>query len=119
MIKFIRKLCKTHTIEVKKNEPLNAIFGKYVKFVVAKDQIESEMAVKILKHSIHLLEAFNQIRNNKSFAHDNPILNYSESLLIFNNITNLKKFIESVEKSLEQHNKTKETESADQEDLPF
>ena len=119
VIKFIRQLCKTHTIEVKKNEPLNAIFGKYVKFVVAKDQIESEMAVKILKHSIHLLEAFNQITNNKSFAHDNPILNYSESILIFNNMTNLIKFIESVEKSLEQHNKTKETESANREDLPF
>jgi len=55
------------------------------------------MAEKILKYSINLIEAFNDIRNNKSLAHDNPILNYQESILIFNNISNTIKFIESIE----------------------
>ncbi|MBO6793053.1 MAG: abortive infection family protein [Balneolaceae bacterium] len=119
VMKFIRQLCENHNIEIKKDESLNAIFGKYVKFIVAQDKIESKMTERILKYSIHVIEAFNDIRNNKSFAHDNPILNYSESVLIFNNVTNSIKFIESVEKTLEQENKIKETESADWEDLPF
>lgn len=86
-MKFIRHLCENHQIEVKKDEPLNALFGKYVKFIVTHDNIESQMTERILKYSIHVLEAFNDIRNNRSFAHDNPILNYSESVLIFNNVT--------------------------------
>jgi len=119
VMKFIRQLCENHKIEIKKDESLNAIFGKYVKFVIANEKIESQMTERILKYSIHVIEAFNDIRNNKSFAHDNPILNYSESVLIFNNVTNSIKFIESVEKTLEQENELNETESADWEDLPF
>lgn len=119
VMKFIRKLCENHKIEITKDESLNAIFGKYVKFVVAHDKIESQMTERILKYSIYVIEAFNDIRNNKSFAHDNSILNYSESVLIFNNVTNSIKFIESVEKTLEQENKQVETESVDWEDLPF
>lgn len=119
VMKYIRQLCENHKIETKKNESLNAIFGKYVKFVVAQDKIESNMTERILKYSIHVIEAFNDIRNDKSFAHDNPILNYSESVLIFNNITNSIKFIESIEKTLEQENKIEEAESADWEDMPF
>lgn len=40
----------------------------------------------ILKSSISTLEAFNRVRNEQSFAHDNSILNYDESLLIFNHV---------------------------------
>lgn len=86
VMKFIRKLCDKHGIEINKSESLNAIFGKYVKYVVNEGKIESQMTERILKYSIHVIEAFNDIRNNKSFAHDNPILNYSESILIFNNV---------------------------------
>lgn len=119
VMKFIRQLCENHNIEINKNESLNAIFGKYIKFLIAHDKIESQMTERILKYSIHVIEAFNDIRNNKSFAHDNPILNYSESLLIFNNITNSIKFIESIEKTLEQENKQQEAKSINWEDLPF
>ncbi|MCK0156020.1 abortive infection family protein [Cellulophaga sp. F20128] len=119
VMKFIRQLCENHKIEVNKDESLNAIFGKYVKFIVASDKIESVMTERILKYSIHVIEAFNDIRNNRSFAHDNAILNYPESVLIFNNVTNSIKFIESIEKTIEIENQKVETESANWEDLPF
>lgn len=119
VMKFIRRLCENHKIEIKKDESLNAIFGKYVKFIVANEKIESEMTERILKYSIHVIEAFNDIRNNRSFAHDNQILNYSESVLIFNNVTNSIKFIETIEKTIEQGNKKNEVETADWENLPF
>jgi hypothetical protein len=31
------------------------------------------MAMRILKSSISILEAFNDVRNNQSLAHDSPI----------------------------------------------
>ena len=117
VMKFIRKLCDTHSIVYNKEESLNAIFGKYVKFITTSGKIESQMTEKILKYSINVLESFNDIRNNKSLAHDNKILNYSESLLIFNNVTNSIKFIETIEHIIETDNK--KIEEHKWEDLPF
>lgn len=119
LMKFIRKLCGNHEIEITKGESLNAIYGKYVKFIVAHGKVESEMSYKILKYSINVIEAFNDVRNNRSLAHDNQILNYSESVLIFNNVTNSIKFIESIENKLKVKNVIVEVEKADWENLPF
>lgn len=55
---------------------------------------------------MNILDAFNDIRNNRSFAHDNKILNYDESILIFNNVTNSLKFIETIEKKIEHEYET-------------
>ena len=119
LMKFIRKLCGNHEIEIAKEESLNAIYGKYVKFIVANGKVESEMSQKILKYSINIIEAFNDVRNNRSLAHDNQILNYSESVLIFNNVTNSIKFIESIENKIKVENVTIEVEKSDWENLPF
>jgi hypothetical protein len=114
--RYLRELCDKHQITYEKTDSLNAVLGKYVKFLVDNKQIESVMAEKILKYSINVIEAFNDIRNNKSFAHDNPVLNYQESVLIFNNISNTIKFVESLETRIK---KTKEPDEMDLTDLPF
>lgn len=101
VFKFLRELCGSHKIEYAKEESLNAIFGKYVKHLIAKKLLESEMSEKILRYSIQVIQAFNDIRNNKSLAHDNPILNYDESILIFNNVSSIIKFIQRVEEKHE------------------
>ena len=119
LMKFIRKLCENHGIEITKEESLNAIYGKYVKFIVANGKVESEMSQKILKYSINIIEAFNDVRNNRSLAHDNQILNYSESVLIFNNVTNSIKFIESIENQIKVENVVVEVEKSDWLNLPF
>ena len=97
LVKFIKQICKNHNIEIYKDETLNAIFGKYVKFLKENNLVETEMTLKILKFSISIIDSFNSVRNNKSLAHDNPILNYEESKLIFNNIAYLIGFINHVE----------------------
>lgn len=112
--RYLRELCDKHQISYEKTDSLNAIFGKYVKFLIDNKHIESAMSEKILKYSINVIEAFNDIRNNKSFAHDNPVLNYQESVLICNNVSNSIKFIESIEGRIK---KTKEEEELN--DLPF
>ena len=55
------------------------------------------MARRILKSTISVLEAFNDVRNDQSFAHDNPLLNYREALLIFNDVAGLIQFLSAVE----------------------
>jgi hypothetical protein len=52
---------------------------------------------RILKSSISVLEAFNDVRNEQSLAQDNPVLNYDESLLIFNHVANSIRFLKNLE----------------------
>lgn len=116
VIKYVRQLCDNHGLSHDKDEPLHSLFGKYVKKLIADKLIDSIMAEKILKFSINVLDAFNDVRNNKSFAHDNPVLNYHESILIFNNISNTIKFIETIENQIQ---KSKQPKQADWNELPF
>lgn len=97
LIKFLKELCNSHGVEYSKEETVNALYGKYIKIIRDKNFIESEMADKITRFSFQIMDAFNDIRNNKSFAHDNPVLNYDESVLIFSNVTAMVKFIQSME----------------------
>lgn len=98
VVRYTRRLCNKHKISYDKDKPLHSLFGEYIKYLKQKDFIESEMTQRILKSSISILESFNDVRNNKSFAHDNPILNYNESVLIVNNILSAIRFIEAFEK---------------------
>jgi len=118
--KFIRVTCEPHGIMISRDKPLHSVFGEYVKALRGSGHLESAMTDRILKSSISVLEAFNEVRNNKSLAHDNPILNYDESLLIFNHVASSIRFIKSLEarikaKSLAQ----KASESLFDETIPF
>lgn len=104
-VKYVRDLCDRHGIEHDKSKPLHGMFGEYIKHLRKNGHIESQMTERILKSSIAIFEAFNDVRNNQSFAHDNKILNYDESVLIANNLFVTIKFIEAVETKIE--NKTK------------
>ncbi|CRN68165.1 hypothetical protein PAERUG_P40_Scotland_4_VIM_2_09_12_04145 [Pseudomonas aeruginosa] len=95
--KFIRVTCEPHGITISRDKPLHSVFGEYVKALRASGHLESAMTERILRSSISVLEAFNDVRNNKSLAHDNPILNYDESLLIFNHVASSIRFIKSLE----------------------
>jgi hypothetical protein len=60
-----------HVLTVTQSKPLHSLFGEYVKRLRDGGYVESEMAVRILKSSISTMEAFNDVRNNRSLAHDN------------------------------------------------
>jgi hypothetical protein len=86
---FVRSLCEKHGIVVDKDKPLHSAFGEYVKKLKELNLIESPMTERILKSSISVLDYFNAVRNNRSLAHDNPVLNRNESLLILNHVTSI------------------------------
>ena len=71
------------------------LFKKYVSHI--KSYLDSKMTLSILKSSISLFSQYNDIRNNFTYAHDNNVLGDIESKLIFNNIVNVKNFIDELE----------------------
>jgi len=97
VFKFIRVVCEPHGINFGRDKPLHSVFGEYVKALRDTGRLQSQMTERILKSSISVLEAFNEVRNNRSLAHDNPILNYEESLLIFNHVAASIRFIKAIE----------------------
>ncbi|MEX0887536.1 MAG: abortive infection family protein [Phycisphaeraceae bacterium] len=115
VLKYMRHICERHGIAAPREKPLHSLAGEYVKHMKAEGRIESEMTERILKSSISTMEAFSRVRNEQSLAHDNPILNYNESLLIFNHVASALRFIESLER---ESNAPQESAAAD-DDMPF
>jgi hypothetical protein len=97
VVKFFRKLCADHGLQLDCNVPLNGLVGAYVKLLKEKGKIGSDMAERILKSSIAHFEAFNHVRNNHSMAHDNSILGYDEALLIYSHVASTVRFIKAME----------------------
>lgn len=98
-VKYIRELCDKHRIEYDRNKPLHSCYGEYIKYLEKNELLESEMTKKIMKFSISILDSFNHVRNNQSYAHDNKILNYEESMLIFRTVSSVLTFIDAVERN--------------------
>lgn len=98
--RYIRNLCTNYGISIEKSKPLHSAFGEYVKSLRAEGLIETEMAERILKTNISILEAFNKVRNEHSQAHDNEIVSYQEALMIFNNVVSMIRYLESIESKI-------------------
>lgn len=118
VIKYLRTVCANRGVEINRDKALHSIFGEYVKRLRDAGLLESLMTERILKSSISVLEAFNDVRNNKSLAHDNPILNYEESLLIFNHVASSVRFVKALEARTKLMTPT-ESETEFDENLPF
>lgn len=119
VIKFVRIACEPHGIDVNRDKPLHSVFGEYVRALRDGGHLESAMTERILKSSISVLEAFNDVRNNKSLAHDNPILNYEESLLIFNHVAASIRFIKSLETRIKAKAAATRAATALDDSIPF
>ncbi len=119
VIKYMKALCEKQGIITGRDKPLHSLMGEYVRRLKDSGNIESEMTQRILKSSISVLEAFSQVRNDQSLAHDNPILNYDESLLIFNHVASAIKFIQAVDKRIFSPEKKSDLAANQADDIPF
>lgn len=121
-MKYIRGLCSKNEIVFNNEESLNALYGKYIKFVESQGVLESDMTKAIMKYSINLLEKYNDVRNNRSLAHDNKLLNYKESLYMFDTLARLKGFIDNIQEDIElkqKEEKKQHPQNINWDDLPF
>lgn len=119
VMKYVRSLCAAQGIDAPRDKPLHSLFGEYLKRLREAGLVESEMTSRILKSSISVLEAFNDVRNNRSLAHDNPILGYEEALLIFNHIASTIRFLRSVDRRMEVQPPPAAIDAAASDDIPF
>lgn len=117
--KVVRTLAERRGVTVDRDKPLHSIFGEYVKALRGAGLIESEMTERILKSSISTMEAFNRVRNDTSLAHDNPTLNYDESLLIFNHVCSAVRFIKALETRAESTRSAAPAEDMIDDEIPF
>jgi hypothetical protein len=79
-----------------KNEPLQSRVGKYVRALESEQQLR-EITRRIVKSSISVFDAFNDIRNNQSFAHDNDLVDQAEARFIFDGVSAFLRFVKSIE----------------------
>lgn len=108
MVRYSRILCKKRKISVQKDEPLHSVWGKYVKYLRDDWHLNSKMTERIMKTSISLLDAFNGVRNDQSYAHANSPLNRRESEFIVRTIDNLIRFVSALEKEVDKFEKEME-----------
>lgn len=94
--RYIEALAQREGVPVSKDIPLHSQFGGVVKALKARGAIETEMAERILKTTISTFESFNHVRNNRSFAHPNPLLSFDEALLIFRHVASTIRFLKTV-----------------------
>ncbi len=83
-------------VDCEQTEPLHARFGKYRKQVLAELNLH-EVSDLALKSAISMFQSFNDVRNNRSLAHDNELLVHSEARYVFDVVTALLRFVRSIE----------------------
>lgn len=119
VVKYLRVICEKHGISTERGKPLHSLMGEYIKYLKQEGLIESQMTDRILKSSISTMEAFNLVRNEQSLAHDNPILGYDESLLIFNHVASAIRFVTVIEDRAEEDEGPVDHIEDEEDDIPF
>jgi hypothetical protein len=95
-MKKIAHLLETRGLEVDPDESLHSRFGRYRKQIVQERDL-SEFTDRAMKSAISLFEAFNELRNNHSLAHDNEILDPIEARYVITTINSLLVLIRALE----------------------
>lgn len=98
--RFIKGLCNDFGVQTQKedgdNLPLHSLMGNLCKYYEKNRLIESEFSIRALKQSISLLDSFNDVRNDKSYAHDNNVLNMEESQFVVEIMSSVLNFLNTI-----------------------
>ncbi|MCY1153016.1 MAG: abortive infection family protein [Sphaerochaetaceae bacterium] len=124
-VRFIREICNNNNIEIKSDKgkfySLQSLIGKLAKTYENDNLFQSNFHIVVIKSSISLFESFNDIRNNKSFAHDNDIIGDLEATYIVKSISELLIFIDKIENLRQKITNSQEAPKEDDyySDIPF
>ncbi len=94
--KKISHLLSVRGISCSDDEPLHSRFGKYRKALIAERDLH-DFTDRTLKAGISLLQSFNDLRNNHSFAHDNELLGPVEARFVCNVVNEILVLIRALE----------------------
>lgn len=95
-MKKFAHLLRANGLEVHDNDTLNGRVGRLFNPLRRGGKV-SPMSDKIMKGSVEAFEAFNKVRNDASFAHDNEILSPAEAHFVFDGVVNLLRFVKALE----------------------
>ena len=95
-VSFFRELCRKHNLFFEKKDSLHTLLVIYRDHLEKSSAVESSMTIQIMKANTNILNNFNNVRNESSYAHDNSILNKNESKLICSHVIALLKFIDDI-----------------------
>lgn len=96
VVKKLRFLLSQRGQEAKRDEPLHSLFARYRRGLVSERDLHP-MTDQAMKLAIAMMEAFNNVRNDRSLAHDNELLPKDEARLAFDAVAAMLRFIRSAE----------------------
>lgn len=106
--KYIRETCQKHNIAIADEKgdhyALDALVARLKGWYERENYFESEFCVVAIRNTINIFAKYNDLRNNKSAAHPNPLLQKAEAEYAVKVVADTLMFIDSIEKS-----KTKKT----------
>lgn len=117
MVKYVRRLYRRHCIEFSSNTTLHSLLGLYSSALHRGGYIESKMSTVILRETGKILDAFNDVRNNYTYAHDNALLNPAEAMFILNNVATTVRFLNELEEGIVKE--ASKARAAEEPELPF
>jgi hypothetical protein len=112
-------VCEKHGIDAQREKPLHSLMGEYIKVLKSYGLVDSVVTERILKSTISVLEAFSTVRNDESLAHDNPVLNYNESLLVLSQVISIVRYMRALEKRTSVEKSGADPVGEREDDLPF
>lgn len=119
-VKFLRDICIEYEIEVEdsqgKKYALHGLAGKLKKQYEKDEIVSSSFALTAIQNSISLFDRYNDIRNDKSYAHDNNILNEIEADFVVRAMANVLTFLDNIETN---RKKIKKQHSGNEDSLEF
>lgn len=100
-IEFFKEICAKHNIAIQAdrngNYTLTYLASALKKWYEDNNFFESEFVTIAIGHSFSLFDKFNFLRNNKSLAHSNTLLNKNESEFVVKLVADTLMFINNVE----------------------
>lgn len=78
------------------DEPLNSRFGKYRNALNGEKALHG-LSDHAMKSAVLMFEKFNDIRNNRSLAHDRELLAHAEARYVFDAVCALLRFVRALE----------------------
>lgn len=100
---YIRKICQQHNIAIadEKGEhySLDSLVARLKGWYERENYFESEFCVVAIRNTMNIFAKYNDLRNNKSAAHPNPLLKKAEAEYAVKVVAETLMFIDNIEKS--------------------
>lgn len=97
-MKKFADLLRADGTEVGPKDSLHGRAGRYINALRRSGQI-GEVSDQIAKSATQIFERFNDVRNNRSLAHDNQLLGKAEGRYVFETVLSLLRFIKALDEA--------------------